>query len=282
MAQEPASRVFMIQAKELFDAGKFSAAIMTLRDGLKQYPHFISARVLLGEIYWTSGEIALAKTELEQVIKAVPDNFAAHRKLAMIYREKGDLEAAIRSCRTVLQANPRDLEMRALFDQLHMHQVRDPGVRAADLLAGASAPVVKEPTAESMSSDAPIPPEPAVVLEQPGLEPVESAAPGDVDAASIDTETLAELYIVQGHREKGLSVYRRLAAKDPTNARFRERIEALEQLPLSQASAEEGREPQDVVSPSILADDLPGRNRRRDHVRRLEGWLQVLRTRRRS
>src|SRR6266496_6766617 len=112
------SPVFMIQARALFDAGKFSTAIMTLQEGLQQYPQFISARVLLGEIYWTSGETALAKTELEQVVKAVPDNFAAHRKLAMVYRQAGEVAAAIKSCRTVLQANPRDLEMRGLLDQL--------------------------------------------------------------------------------------------------------------------------------------------------------------------
>ena len=88
------SPVFMIQARELFDAGKFSTAIMTLQEGLQQYPQFISARVLLGEIYWTSGETALARTELEQVIKAVPDNFAAHRKLALIYREIGDVNVS--------------------------------------------------------------------------------------------------------------------------------------------------------------------------------------------
>src|SRR6185503_19803234 len=111
MAREM-SPVFMIQAKELFDACKFSAAVLTLQEGLKQYPHFISARVMLGEIYWTSGQVALARAELEQVVKAVPDNFAAHRKLAMIYREAGEVPSAIQSCRSVLQANPRDLEMR--------------------------------------------------------------------------------------------------------------------------------------------------------------------------
>ena len=117
MAKEM-SPVFMIQAKQLFDAGKFSAAIMTLEEGLKQYPHFMSARVLLAEVHWTAGEVAPARAALEYVIKAVPDNFAAHRKLAIIYREAGETELAMQSCRTVLQANPRDLEMRTLLDQL--------------------------------------------------------------------------------------------------------------------------------------------------------------------
>src|SRR2546425_11535246 len=38
---------------------------------------------------------------------------------------------------------------------------------------------------------------------------------------------LAELYIAQGHPEKGLEVYRRLAAKEPHNLRLHEKIQRL-------------------------------------------------------
>src|SRR3989475_3304722 len=42
-----------------------------------------------------------------------------------------------------------------------------------------------------------------------------------------DTEMLAELYIAQGHPEKGLEVYRRLAAKEPHNLRLHEKIQRI-------------------------------------------------------
>ena len=263
MAREM-SPVFMIQAKELYDAGKFSAAVLTLQEGLKQYPHFISARVLLGEIYWTSGEAALARAELEQVIKAVPDNFAAHRKLALIYREAGELPAAIQSCRNVLQANPRDLEMRALLDQLQ--EAPDPGAA----VAGASPLPSATPTGGPAAAPArELPVEPAADAEP------EKARPSESD--SIDSETLAELYIIQGHREKGLLVYQRLAAKHPANARYRARLEALEQL----TGQDEVRPAETLTSAPALLDESPAGNRRKNQVRRLEGWLQVIRTRRR-
>src|SRR2546422_10872707 len=44
-----------------------------------------------------------------------------------------------------------------------------------------------------------------------------------------DSEMLAELYIAQGHPEKGLEGYRRLVAKDPDNVRLHENIIALEE-----------------------------------------------------
>ena len=73
MASESASRAFMSDAKELVDAGQFSKAIEVLQEGLKKFPKTVSARVLLGEIYRTSGDLDLARAELEQVIKAAPD-----------------------------------------------------------------------------------------------------------------------------------------------------------------------------------------------------------------
>jgi tetratricopeptide (TPR) repeat protein len=265
MAREM-SPVFMIQAKGLFDAGKFSAAVMTLQEGLKQYPHFISARVLLGEIYWTSGEVALARAELEQVIHAVPDNFAAHRKLAMIYRDAGEVASAIRSCRSVLQANPRDVEMRALLDQLH----EMPG-------HGAEA-TVAEPDAPPPSPPDMVPS--AVILETPPMARAEDAELGAekvTESDSIDSETLAELYIIQGHREKGLLIYQRLAARYPGNARYRARVKALE----APSGPDDARSVEPLSSPSALIEENPARNRRQTQVRRLEGWLQVIRTRRR-
>jgi len=290
MAKEAAPQMFMIPAKEQFEAGQFSAAIMTLQEGLKQYPNFVSARVLLGEIYWTSGEAALARTELEQVIKAVPDNFAAHRKLTMIYREAGDLEQAIRSCRTVLEANPRDLEMLALLQQLQTAS----GAAEVKSKSGTVAMTAGPPhgAAPSMTGAVSRPvdsgSEPSgLLLQRAGTsasearktvaqeEPVEARSKSDSE--TIDTETLAELYIIQGHHAKGLSVYRRLAAKDPGNPRYRDRIESLER----RLSPEEDDVPMPVSSPKRLSEEIPIQSTRMNRVRRLEGWLQAIRNRRR-
>ena len=80
-------------------------------------------------------------------------------------------------------------------------------------------------------------------------------------AGETDSETLAELYIKQGHREKGLEVYRRLVEKDPDNMKLHERIMALE----------EGEAQQ---------QETPAQASREARIRRLEGWLSVIRERR--
>lgn len=257
MASESAPHAFMADAKELVDAGQFGKAIEVLQQGLKKFPKMVSARVMLGEVYRTSGDLALARVELEQVIKAAPDNFAAYRKLAQVYHELGDTPLAVKACETILHANPKDREMGLLLEEL-----QGPGAKAAhaknalyaekhEAAKAADAKVKADHAASASAAE-----ELSLVMEGSG---------GDTDS-----ETLAELYISQGYREKGLEVYCRLAAKEPDNRRLHDKIMALaeEGVGASQAPAKASQETSDQA-------------RRKARIRRLEGWLAVIRERRR-
>jgi tetratricopeptide (TPR) repeat protein len=271
MPGEASSRAFMTTAKDLADAGQFGEAIKVLQEGLKKYPKMASARVLLGEIYWTSGEPSLARVELEQVVKAVPDNFAAHRKLALIYREMKAQDLAVRSCLAVLQANPKDQEMRSLLAELQEGQPQE----AAK--AEATAPPAKAARKA--------PKKVATEKEEQAAEPAVEEEEGPVEEGEeIESETLAELYIGQGHVQKGLEVYRRLAAKDPDNERILSRIRELEeeQPPQAEAIVMQLDETDAGQAPPAAPRETPAQTRRKAQVRRLEGWLQVIRTRRRT
>lgn len=273
---ESASRAFVTTAKDFIDAGNFAEAIKVLQEGLMKYPKMASARVLLGEVYWTSGDANLARVELEQVTRTVPDNFAAHRKLALVYRHVGDHQAALQSCQVVLQANPKDHEMRTLMKDLAKDAASAMATRDVEEavpptkkkpVASPVAPATEEKSEQQaglsstthFAKSALAPPPPSSATE---------AMARDGDVGEIDSETLAELYIIQGHREKGLSVYRRLVNRSPSDARLRARIEALE-APVSV----ETKPPPPAESPAQAT--------RKAHVRRLEGWLSVIRERRR-
>jgi tetratricopeptide (TPR) repeat protein len=258
---ESASRAFTTEAKELADAGQFGKAIETLQQGLKKFPKMVSARVMLGEIYHTSGDLALARVELEQVIKTSPDNFAAYRHLAKVCQDLGDTHAAAKACESVLQANPRDREMKDLLEEL----LGEPGGEKSQE-GGKAAPSKK-----AKAKDAPVSterPDTVRLEKSPVVEEQTPAAPANEGISlamedsteETDSETLAELYIVQGHREKGLDVYRRLVEKDPDNMKLHERIMALE----------EGE----------ALKETPAQASRKARIRRLEGWLSVIRERR--
>ena len=256
MASESASHAFMAHAKELVDAGQFGKAIEVLQQGLKKFPKMVSARVMLGEVYRTSGDLALARVELEQVIKAAPDNFAAYRKLAQVYHELGDTASAVKACETILHANPKDREMSHLLEEL-----QGGGAKAAQ---AKKAQHPEKHEAAKAAAD-------ANVKVDHAANDSAGEGPSLVMEGSTDSETLAELYISQGHREKGLEVYRRLAAKEPDNLRLHEKIMALteEEVRASQAAAKASQKTLDQA-------------KRKAHIRRLEGWLAVIRGRRRT
>ena len=91
-ASDPASIVFAALAEEYRRAGRLEEAIVTCRAGLEHHPAFLSARVTLGRALIDVGELAEAKEALEYVVSAAPENLAAIRALAEIYRRQGELD----------------------------------------------------------------------------------------------------------------------------------------------------------------------------------------------
>jgi tetratricopeptide (TPR) repeat protein len=272
MASESASHhAFMVDAKELIDAGQFGKAIEVLQEGLKKFPKMASARVMLGEVYWTSGDHAQARVELERVIKAAPDNFAAFRRLAQVYHELGDTASAIKACETILHANPKDREMGHLLKELQGGGAQAPHAQKAILAEDHEA--VKAPTAKVKETHPTIgmPKSPVADHAPSDSAPEWLSLPVEGSGHVTDTVTLAELYIAQGQREKGLEVYGRLAAKEPHNRRLQERIMAL--------TDEGAGASQDLAKASQGTGDQA---RRKARLRRLEGWLAVIRERRRT
>lgn len=61
----------------------------------------------------------------------------------------------------------------------------------------------------------------------PKSEPVAST-PAERSAAPFVTETMAQLYLEQGHRAEAIGIYRQLVAARPTDAELRGRLEAIE------------------------------------------------------
>lgn len=88
--QDPASIAFAALADEYRRAGLFHDAVETCRAGLLRHPAYLSARVTLGRALVELGEFDEAETELQQVLRAAPENLAAIRALAEIHRRRGD------------------------------------------------------------------------------------------------------------------------------------------------------------------------------------------------
>ena len=115
---DPASVAFAALAEEFRRAGRLDEAVDTAQAGLVRHPGYTSARVTLGRALLDSGSIAAARQELEQALASAPENLAALRALADLYRTTGvpgrALELALRGAALA----PQDREWRQLVQAL--------------------------------------------------------------------------------------------------------------------------------------------------------------------
>jgi tetratricopeptide (TPR) repeat protein len=104
--QDPASISFAALAEEYRRAGLFHDAIETCRAGLQRHPAYLSARVTLGRSLLEVGEYDDAVVELEQVLRAAPENLAAIRALADIHRRRGEIPETMEDYQAAVAATP--------------------------------------------------------------------------------------------------------------------------------------------------------------------------------
>ena len=111
-----------------------------------------------------------------------------------------------------------------------------------DVVARATVPVASTPvstTSIASSTATPTPPEPGPAASYPfAATPAQSAASGgepavhdsvsDAEGDAFATETMAKLYLSQGHLESALGIYRTLLAKRPEDESLRRQVAEIE------------------------------------------------------
>jgi tetratricopeptide (TPR) repeat protein len=104
--RDPASVSFAALAEEYRRLGRYSDAIDTCRAGLQRHPFYQSARVTLGRALIEIGDFDGAAEELEQVLRAAPENLAAIRALAEIHRRRAELPDSFESYSEAAASQP--------------------------------------------------------------------------------------------------------------------------------------------------------------------------------
>jgi len=201
IAKDPKSKLFVPLAEEYKKMGNVEMAIQVLRDGLKSNPGYVTARSFLGRLLMEQGDLAGAQKDLEEVIKAIPDNLLAHRKLGDLYVLLGRTSDAVQRYKTALALNPDDKEVMSLLADLETGKdvsSRIPRPRAVSAapaakpqptvaapLAPKAAPaktvfsptVPPAPPAAAKAPSAPPPPPPSLKAVRAAASPSQPAAP---------------------------------------------------------------------------------------------------------
>jgi tetratricopeptide (TPR) repeat protein len=126
LAKDPQSKAFLPLAEAYCKVGMWEEAVSVLEDGLKYYPGFITAMVVLGRAYDQLNQPTKARAILEGAVKLSPDNLRAHRTLIKIYSAHGLTQEALNACRIILAINPRDEEARSVQASLHEQELERP------------------------------------------------------------------------------------------------------------------------------------------------------------
>ncbi len=182
LAKNPHSKAFLPLAEEYCKAGMWEEAVGVLEDGLKYYPGFITAMVVLGRAYDQLNQPTKAKAILEGAVKLSPDNLRAHRTLIKIYAAQGLTEEALKSCHVILTMNPRDEEALSLQASLGVPEPMKPQTAASNPRFGQAT------GRESVAPGAKAAREPAAALEEV-LSSAPAIATGKVPDPSSDQNT---------------------------------------------------------------------------------------------
>lgn len=202
------SSLFIQEAESLRLQKKYDQAIQTCQEGLKKTPEALSGKLILGRCYLESGRILEARKELEMVAQIVEECLSVYKILAQVYLEEKNVDKALEALRKTLLFPGAEEGPAKKVTPLEM----------ALLHRGGSRPPFAAPPAFQME-----PPKAAV-------EPAEIKMPPEEDPSAkvaIQTDTLAEIYIKQGHLDRAFSVYQDILARDPQNTAAREKSESL-------------------------------------------------------
>ncbi len=253
--RRPRGRFFIPLADLYRAAGRLDAASALLEEGLGRCADSLSARVVLARVRRDQGRAAEARDLAREVL----DRDSGHREAPLLLTLPDRAPAAVAAF-----AAPADT------------------VPAGDVLAGdvpadtipADGDAGAAAAAESAAAADDTPRSPP---EAPGPETAAPAPAADAGATPrFLTQTLAEIYLAQGHRQKALAILRRLLAEHPEREDVAREIAALEAVDMSAespidaaAAAARTAAPADIRADGAAATAVPNDPNRA----RFDAWL---------
>jgi predicted Zn-dependent protease len=190
---------FMAAGEQYFAQGKYDEAIAASREYLARRPDALSPRLFLGRCYLEKEMNGEAKAELESVVRSIEECLSVYKILSQVYLKEKDVDKALEALRKALFFSSAEEPSSKRITPLEM------GLLQRDSPSAFVTPPIQ-------------------VAEAQGSGPAAETA---LRKTPIQTDTLAEIYIKQGHLQKALSIYQEILAREPENASWREKVETL-------------------------------------------------------
>lgn len=191
----------------------------------------------LADLYRVTGRLEAASALLEEGIGRCADSLSARVVLARVRRDQGRAADARDLAREVLDRDPGHREAPLLLALPDRVPAVDEDITTDEIIAAdeviTSAVEPDTLTADVDAAEAAAPAD-GTPWTPPGESGPVAAAPAPAPAADTGatprflTQTLAEIYLAQGHRQKALAILRRLLAEHPEREDVAREIATLE------------------------------------------------------
>ncbi len=214
LATRAKSPLFARLASYYLKEGQIQKAVDVCMEGLKHYPNYATAHLVLGKCYEAMGRNIEAILEYGRAAKTMPDNPTVLGLLKHVeLREQESFRVFSEERTSKLKERKDTIPFETYVEERHEQ---------------------KESTAEfllrrlqDVRKNAP--------QSAPRHQPVEEPQTNAVAPSKIVTATLAEIYATQGEYKEAIEAYRKLVSQRPIEAeRYVKRIAQLEELSRSQ------------------------------------------------
>jgi tetratricopeptide (TPR) repeat protein len=118
LARDPESLAFAQLADLYRKAGRAAAAVALCREGLRRWPHYTTARLILAKTLLAEDQHEAALAEVDAMLQTSPKDVQCHRLAAEVHRRAGRLDAAVAHLEQAVGLDPGDRESRALLSLL--------------------------------------------------------------------------------------------------------------------------------------------------------------------
>lgn len=210
LASNPASASFARLASYYLREGQVQKAVDICLEGLKRYPTYSTAHLVLGKCYESMGRNIEAMLEYRRTLKSMPDNPTVQDLLKKVEQREQE------SFKAFTEERIRKLKARKETVPFEKYVEEDSPQKesTAEFLLRRLQDVKK--TAPRTTSEA-------------GSGEETAAQP--VSPNKIVTATLAEIYATQGEYHEAIEAYKKLVQQRPLEAeRYTKRIAELEEL----------------------------------------------------
>jgi tetratricopeptide (TPR) repeat protein len=199
---DPASIAFAQLAEEYRRAGRHGQAIDVCRAGLLRHPGYLSARVTLGRCLIATEELDGALIEFTRVLEAAPENLAAIRGLAEVYRRRGELSEALEQYRVAFELAQHDSDLAEVVRDI-TRELEAPTAPVGGRIGTPEENARPVPELETLPRPADIPPQAPAAAVQPHALP--EMSDGEAERVLLLLERWLDAIVAERQRRSGTS-----------------------------------------------------------------------------